>query len=226
MKYTLAACLALILFSCSPCSAAPKGDSGTKERPTVQVQLANPKAKHNVPVIIFDGPINEDSANEFADAFGKVEPEADVVVVELTSYGGSVDDGIRMARVVERSSTPVVCVAENEAASMAYWFLQSCDVRVMTKTSMLTAHYAYFPQINARREQDIELAYKHQQAMNEVMLQQVCRRTKLTCQQVKVKLDEGDWVMTWLDAPKYGAVDKVVDSVEYVVRTLQSKGKL
>lgn len=225
MKFLLATFLALILFA-TPGYAKQGQDKESPAQPTVFVVMPAPGAKYHVPVIVFNGTIDEDSANAFIDAFEKLEPSADAIVIEITTYGGSVDDGFRMARAIERSSTPVACVAENETASMGYFVLQSCPVRAMTKRTILTAHYPYMSQISAHREQDFENAARHQRGMNEMMLQQVCRRTKMTCQEVKENLDRGDWALVWYDALKVGAVDRVVDSVEWVQQTLAAKGKL
>lgn len=197
------------------------------ERPVVRVTHYNKDAKNRVVTISFDGPITPDTAEAFTIAFTaaeKVNPVA--IIVEISTYGGGVDAGWRMARVVERSKIKSICVAENEVASMGVFFLESCSVRAITNRSFLTAHYPFFPSLDSNSAQAFDNSVARVQGMKLGMLMQLAHRAKLTTLQVKAKLDAGDWVLLPVEALSSGEVDLIVDTVEQVQNYLESNGNL
>lgn len=91
--------------------------------------------------ITFENEVNEDSVTVFLVELAQhISAKEKIIVVELDTPGGSVGAGIAMAKAIERSPVPVVCVVDGMAASMGLYILQSCDVRVMTKRSLLMGH--------------------------------------------------------------------------------------
>jgi membrane-bound ClpP family serine protease len=228
MKSILTFFLGLILFI-SPAYAIKHGDDveDKPKRPVVQVIYPSGDGKYYVPVIVYDGTVDDDNVQKFTeelDQFVKQGPDA--VVIELTTYGGEVDGGWRMARAIERSGVKTVCVVENEVASMGVFILESCTTRVLVRRSFITAHYPYFPYVTNNSEQTFKNYIARQRGLNEEMLVQLSRRSKLSKAEVKQKLDAGDWVMLPEEALKAGEIDVIADSVEQVQKSLESKGNL
>lgn len=194
---------------------------------TITVTYPQKEEKYYVPVIVFDGPVDDSSSNEFVEQFNKLaESGPDSILVEITTYGGGVDAGWRMARAIERSTVKVVCVAENEVASMGVFILESCPIRVQTSRSFLTAHYPYYPTVSTTSSKDFDNLIQRNIGMKDSMLVQVYKRTKLTKGMVKAKLDVGDWVILADVALDIGMVDYVADSVEQIQKSLETQDKI
>lgn len=83
------------------------------------------------------GEVNQSSVGEVIDFLLK-SPEKKVYVY-IDSPGGSVFDGLQLAEVMENSDKEIVCIA-NTAASMAFYLLQSCDTRLVTKSAIVMQH--------------------------------------------------------------------------------------
>lgn len=169
------------------------------------------------------GKIDEDSVKS---AINFLETEAKhhakAVVLEIDSPGGYVNDGFELALAIESSPTLVVCVVDGEAASAAFFVLQSCDERVMTKRSRLMTHEPYWVLMPGRYGLG-EL--KQLQAKLEVMriafAEHCAHRLSVTFGEYLKRTDGKDWDMSWRDALRYTAVDAVVKSVEEVLDTVR-----
>jgi len=91
--------------------------------------------------IALEGIIDDDVASAAVDALDIVaQAQLPFVLFEINSPGGSVDAGFKIAKAIENSPAKVVCVVDGEADSMAFYILQSCDMRIMTYRSILMAH--------------------------------------------------------------------------------------
>jgi len=91
--------------------------------------------------IVFDSPVEPMAVAVFALELQRHIMAGDRnVVVELDTPGGMVSAGREMAKAIEDSPVPVVCVVDGMAASMGLYILEACDVRVMTRRSILMGH--------------------------------------------------------------------------------------
>lgn len=187
---------------------------------------------HWVPHICLTGDINEGmqraltatmrATDELFDAKDDAGyPEA--MVIELNSSGGNVDEGFLMAKAIEDVDFPVVCVVDGDAMSTAFYILQSCDYRVMTKRSNLMAHEPAFVTTNfVGRGLDWTNKAEALRTAARGMAEQESRRMKVTVEEFQRRTAFGqEWHFTWEDALKYGAVDLVVDRVRPVVGSMR-----
>ena len=110
----------------------------------VSVKPVEP-AKHLIAQLTFSADVTEESVDAAIKFLNEAQAQdgLEAVVIELNSDGGSVTDGFRLAREIEKSRVPVICVVEGSAASEGFYLLQSCTERYMTKRSMLMIHYPY-----------------------------------------------------------------------------------
>src|SRR3954466_93310 len=91
--------------------------------------------------IHFTGEVTQESVAAATKALGAAVPDgAHYVLFEINSPGGDVDAGFALAKTIEDSPAPVVCVFDGEGMSMAFYILQSCALRLMTPRSLLLIH--------------------------------------------------------------------------------------
>lgn len=183
--------------------------------------LAKTETPVQVAKISLMGDIDGPQALAFATALAAVhDASAAAVVIEIDSPGGSVSDGLIIAKLIEQSAVPTVCIVDGDAASMAFFILQSCSVRAMTKRSSLMAHLPWI-----RGGMGGETEYKNiaeaLRVKGHALCQHMARRMKLTPAQLEARLQRGDWWMTFEEASAVGAVDKVWDSVAEAVASMR-----
>lgn len=219
--------LAALLFGTILFLTPARADSGaaTPAKP-LTISYSKGDGSYWAPVIVFDRPFSEDNTEAFNKTFSEIEEQGpDYIIIEVDSYGGDVDAGWKMKRIVERSHTKTICVADNKADSMAVYFMQSCTQRMMTKRSSLLVHYGYWTTIENHSEKDFESFWHRQLALNDQCLAQL-HRFKVSRSYIKRKLDAGDWILLPDEALKAGAVDKIIVSIEDLQNYLESQGKL
>lgn len=146
------------------------------------------------------------------------------VVIQIASPGGEMVWGYRMIRVLENVGINSYCVADFQAASMAFALLQSCTHRLMTRRTFIMTHEPQYTSIKIDLPNANELdnnkdkikAYVDAYNLNAI------RRMKITIEEYKAKVANGrQWFMDWNQAIKYGVVDGIVPSVWDVTRALQ-----
>jgi ATP-dependent protease ClpP protease subunit len=123
----------------------------------------------------------------------------DVVILELATLGGSYPAGHEIARAIEISPVPVVCVVDGLVASMGVYIFQSCDRRLITPRGMLMLHSALAPTpFNMESEHDLEQKVLRLKVINRAYGSHVIAHTGLTLDQYLAKIANGnEW---WLDA--------------------------
>jgi len=196
--------LSFLLLSCSCAPIQP-------------VSVQEPKG-FKVAKAFFHDEINEESAGKTIEFLHQAPLNGfDVVVIEWNSPGGEVLSGFELAKAIEDSIIPVVCVVDGQADSMAFYILQSCHVRLMTRRSMLMVHKARIggapsidPIVNANRKILLD-------ALNFAMAEHITERMCITRDELLEKISVLDWWMNWEDALKVGAVDGVVRSTKDVI---------
>lgn len=177
-----------------------------------------------VPVIRFQAVVDDDSAGALTRALSLVvEAGAQAIVLELNTPGGSVDAGFLISKAIEDSPVPVVCVVDGEADSMGFYILQACHHRLMTKRSVLMAHFSYYPTasgpLTIPRLKDLMDSLL---AGNKAATEHECKHLKMPLEQCRAKI-AGSWWMDWREAFEVGAVEEGVDSVSVVVNRLREQ---
>lgn len=135
-----------------------------------------------------------------------VKPAA--IFIEIDSEGGEVDAGFALTKAIEASPVPVICIVDGQAASMAFYILQSCDVRAMTPRSSLMMHQVTL--IGAIKASNIKTLQKQVETYNKAMVGQCSAKMKLPANEIADKIADGDWWMGADEALMVGAVDSVV----------------
>lgn len=182
-----------------------------------------------VPKIVFEGPVDAESVAQTQSLMDvAVRDGAAAVVIEWNTPGGSVFDGFLLAKTIEESSIPVICVVDMEAASMGAFLLQSCHVRIMTKRSNIMIHEAA---VSTGSFGGHEVSWRNiadrLKAINKSLVEHMAKRMLITPEAMADKIRGGaQWWLDWEEAVKFGAVDLVVDSVVEVTTPLRTCGQL
>lgn len=128
------------------------------------------------------------------------------LIIEINSGGGSVDAGLGLVRAIEASPVPVMCIVNGEAASMAFYILQSCNIRAMTSSSILMWHSVSLTgRINAGNAQSVVHMIE---VMNKASAAYLAKKMKMTKAEIVEKM-KSDWWMDSDEAVSVGAVDQV-----------------
>lgn len=188
-----------------------------------------------VPVIRFEGTIDEKAAQALVKVLEAV-PEAtipsdggvrhpDAIVLELNTTGGSVPDGFEIARAIEDAPVQVICLVDGPqgAQSMGFYILQSCDIRLMTKRSVLMVHQPHYGRPvfrgSAVEWQNIASWLK---ALNRGMVEHEVKKMNVSAKQLEERiLGASEWYMDWEQALNVRAVDGVVSSSNMTIKTLR-----
>ena len=162
------------------------------------------------------GPVTTELASKVATGIIQAAERGDkVVVIHIDSPGGSVYAGQVLSKIMEAAPLQVVCKVDGMAASMAFYLLQSCDLRLMTERSILMAHEPSL-QISGRGNKDwFKAHYEELLVLGEAMGRHQSRRLKITHEEFMRRIDNRDWNMDSTEALEVGAVDAIVSAVEY-----------
>lgn len=183
-----------------------------------------PAPKEDVVHIKFNTDVNGLSA---LIAIGRIDKGiadgAKAILLELDTPGGSVKAGFRLSKAIEDSPIPVVCVVDGEADSMGFYILQSCDLRLMTRRSVLMAHQpALGGEMYGPTEQWKNWA-EALRAMEWAMIEHMVAKMKITPEEMEKRIQGGQmWWFDWREAIHTGAVDGTVLSVKAVENDLKA----
>lgn len=197
--------------------------SVVKPKATAVAVMASAKGHDRyVPKITFESDVSEESVNITIDLLDQANKGgAETIVIEFDTPGGSVMDGIRLAKAIEQSKAPVVCVVDGMAASMGFYLLQSCHTRIMTKRSVLMAHEpAIGGQMHGKEHQYAEIADLLKK-LNRAMCEHMAGRMGMPVEELMAKIRNTEWWLTWDEAKDTNVVDLVVVSVQSVVDSLR-----
>lgn len=216
MKRALAVVVAgMLLCTCAPVTVP--GTVAASFRPPATQLVSQDTSNHFVPRISFVGVVDGESVDEAILLLRRaVAAGAKAIVIEINSPGGHVNAGFLLARAIEDSPVPVACVVDGEAASMGFYLLQSCDVRLMTRRSVLMIHEPSFGGVRGTPE-ELRQAADALKAIAQAMAEHCAAKMKITVEELKARTDNKDWWMEWREALHVGAVDDVVTSVDEVV---------
>jgi ATP-dependent protease ClpP protease subunit len=201
-------------------------ESGPLPRPSYRPPILKP-GQHHVGAIKLQGEINPRSASEFINALEQInDAKAEFIVVEINSPGGRVDSGFLMSRAIEDSKVPVVCVVEGQADSMAFYLLQSCDVRMMTKRSLLMAHSPLVNDLTVSgSESRFKQIYDRLHALTEAMIQHYVHKSKCSVDVMRARCaNGGEWWMNYQEALSLEMVDFIAPDMKSVIKVLTDHG--
>jgi len=135
----------------------------------------------------------------------------DVVMVELTTPGGEYTYGHEIARYIENSPVPVVCVADGVLASMGVYIYASCDRRLITPRASLLLHSAMNPTPGAyMNEHELAEALNGIHHLNIAYASHVISKMKgVTLEQYFAKIDGKEWLLSADEAVANGIAQAV-----------------
>ena len=168
---------------------------------------------HMIPVGAFS---DESLAGTEALFMEQVRGGASVVVFEIDSPGGSVFAGLKWIKEVNhyrKQGLKTVCVVDPFAASMGFVFLQAaCDVRLMTKGSVLLAHRGSGSAEGTVEQmaESVELL----EAVNFALSELQAARMHITVEEFRARVAKHAWSMGWAEALEVGAIDGTVDAMD------------
>lgn len=223
MRNFLLTLMVLIIGCGTAISLQDKLPPKPPEQPPVLVEFV----PGPVPHLLLEDSIKEETVSGLIKSLAIISAQSNVmaVVLEINSPGGDVEWGFRLAKAIERTPQPVICVVDGMAASMAFYILQSCTTRVMTERSVLMAHEPWSAAIVMGQEKDWEKVATNTVATLKALGRAICRhmarRMNISYDGFLAMVADGrEWWMDMTEASKYGAVDEVFVSVDRVVEVL------
>lgn len=198
-------------------TASPQATAKAKHRKVnIVAEKQTEVDHHKVPLLRFNDEVSEDSAEATAKWMrDMVDDNAEALIIEWNSPGGSVGAGFELAKSIENSPVPVICVVDGMAASMAFYILQSCDVRAMTRRSVMMAHEPSIGGAISGTPNEFAAIAEMMIAMRDAMVQHMVARMNCTAAEMHRRIDGGQqWWFGYKDAWKYRAVDLVTDSTK------------
>lgn len=221
MKYLVLAAT-LFLFGCAHPLAGPPSRlaKSAGNIPEVACRVDKPCVVHH----IMEGQVNGDTTEEAIDWLTAAEKaKATVFVLEINTPGGSVAAGFRLVKRIENSSIPIACVVDGMAASMGFYILQACPMRVMTMRSVLMTHEPSISGDMGLTPNEMKALADSLRALREAMARHCNKRLTTSLEEYREHTDGGlAWWFTFIDAERYHAVDVVVESVNQVLDTLRA----
>jgi ATP-dependent protease ClpP protease subunit len=164
-----------------------------------------------------DDEINEDTVTPLLDGIANApHGKDDRIVIEIDSPGGEVEYGFKLVKAIERYPGKVVCVVDGEADSMASYIFVSCDVRAMTKRSVMMIHQ---PGMGGSGQfNDLSNAAEWMRVSGAAMFENYAlhMRNITAADLIERTMGGREFWLGWKEAKKYGAVDIVVDRVSDV----------
>lgn len=144
------------------------------------------------------------------------------VVVNISSSGGSVFDGLSIAAMISSYNGKTTAKGLGIVASAATLIMLSCKEKVMSKNSFFMLHNSWGgSEGNAEEmEKTVELLKKVDEQMAEIYTSQIESKNKMkegdrekTLKMVKKMMDDETW-LTADEALEIGFIDKVVEEDE------------
>lgn len=211
--------LAALLASCSHDFVASKGNPRAQ---AAQVEDRTPSdLAGKLAVVYFEGTVTDKSVDAIIGFIEKVnELRMGAIVISIDSPGGYVQAGIKLTHAMERSSVPVFCVVDGQADSMAFYILQACRTRLMTRRSLLMVHE---PSTTGEGNlHDMRAIVEQLQALTNSMAQFESARLNISRAELERRIRNREWWMQPAEALRVGAVDAVVESEAELLTSLRA----
>lgn len=179
--------------------------------------------KKCVPIYRLEGLISVFEANDLIHFLETAKKQnADAVVIEINTPGGSVNDGFSIIQAIENFGKPVYCVAEHQAMSEGFAILQACPFRYMTKRARLMTHE---PSVaNLPTTMGIQELQEHLDDLKSVALihaTHCVKRLKISLDEYNEKVKGVEWYLDPQEALDVGAVDSIVEDSASVLKRLR-----
>lgn len=181
--------------------------------------------KHKVAKMTMYGSVSAISVIMWNAAIEKAAKDGnEALVIDINSGGGDIEEGFKTAKLIEETKLKVICVVDGTAASQAFYILQSCDQRYMTRRSRLMLHEPYWLKIDHVTRKNLKEQSRELDILVTSWMEHSAGRMKITPKQaIKRCQDEGgDWWMGYETAYQIGAIDGVVQSVPAVLDKMRN----
>lgn len=195
------------------------------EMPAENISV-DPNAKNKIAIISLDVEVKDASARQWIREIEQADTEADLTLIEIHSVGGELPSGFLVSKAIERAHNQVMCVVDGNALSEAFYILQSCDKRFMTKRSRLMVHEPYYPALTNIGRTGLRQMLKELDGDVYAWTEHAGHKMKMGPDALRKRLadaNQGDWYMTWKEALSEKAVDGVVESMPAVVKSLRDR---
>ena len=213
----------LVFLSCSCHTAALQGQKLEDATTFYSLPVTDTKEETKLPVIV-DGFKKLMLTSEVTD--GSVAPLIKELsdntglsgyILEINSPGGSVDAGFLLSKAIENAGVPVYCFVDGDGASMAFYILQSCTTRAMTKRSVLMVHGPSMSgQHSGNTSKWLEVG-EQLEAIQNAMIEHCGARLKVPLSFLRHKILLRAWWLNWQEALGVGAIDGVTSGFNEVL---------
>lgn len=208
--------LGVLLFILFMSSTAFGSDKTKADLTCSKSYVNNKKIKLNDNrTLVLRGPIDEGSVAPIVanlKQYATASSTAPIYLV-IDSPGGSVPDGYNLIQVMDASKTPVICLIDNTAASMAAVLSQFCTETYATKYSMIMFHEA-----SSGIGADM---ITHLPSRIAFLFKYIHELDSITAKQMGLSYDEYigkqhfEWWMTASEAASCGIIDGLLESLFY-----------
>jgi ATP-dependent protease ClpP protease subunit len=189
-----------------------------KATPDAGPSQAQTLSAHNVPHMSIHDEIAKEDVERYASTVSiAVAEEAPRVVVVLDSIGGATQLAHEIVKLIDAArddqNIKTDCVVDGRGWSSAFYILQACDRRYMTKRSTLMAHNPqFFNEVITLSSLRDGSAQAQLEAVSRAFAEHNGARLKMSMEEYRHRIDGRQWWLAWSEALKVGAVDKIVES--------------
>lgn len=157
------------------------------------------------------GPVTDDSVAPLIEALTSA-PRGGTVNILFDSPGGSVGAGmdlLEQMRAAKRRNVKIVCLVDGTAASMTAVLFQACDVRGMTKGSVLLFHTCSVSDVGGNVA-ELARVIQYMNEVNKMLAIVASAHMNITLAEYEARVAGKDWILSPAEAVAVGASDVVV----------------
>lgn len=129
------------------------------------------------------------------------------ITLKISSYGGSVWDGLGLVDVILNSSTPIIGVAMSKAMSMGAVILSACHIKYSMPNATILLHDGTFGEFNTSNKV-FDLS-RHVESLHDRMKKIIIENTGIT-EELYDKHRREEWYIFPEEAKELGFVDGIV----------------
>lgn len=204
--------LALLLSFVVGCSCAKHIEAATTPDAEPQTKVTVTYHDPSDHTVYLNGTVDDEMFFGFVtDTTLALNAKDEYVVYQINSPGGDLDVAFKMAQMIEALPVPSICLVDGDADSAMFFILQSCNVRMATTRSNLMLHGVKLAGLTIGERDLPRIALLLKMANSQIIGQ--CYKMHMTPEQIKAKIDQGDWWMTPQEALEVGAIDKVIEPI-------------
>ena len=205
--------MALALVGLLGCSTARAGDKDPVDAKGT-ITLTNR-------VIDLNGSIGFSMIKKAQKQFVKLDSQSsEPIWLRINSPGGSVDSGLILIDTFRASESPIYCLVESKAYSMAAITLLFCDRKYMMEHATIMLHEASYGTMGEDPSNRARLEFLSNYL--DKLHTELAKRIGMTHAQYRAKIRDAWWLMSD-EAQKVGVVDAVVRRIKYATFDLERK---